>query len=47
MAKVPAFAKAFAGRWRITSGSVRLPWSRTFEVDFDLTDEGSLRPALS
>ena len=37
----------FAGRWRITPGSVRLPWSRTFEVDFDLTDEGSLRPALS
>lgn len=24
------------GRWRITPGSVRLPWKRLFEVDFDL-----------
>jgi hypothetical protein len=23
-------------QWRITPGSVRLPWQRTFEVDFDL-----------
>ncbi len=27
---------AFAGQWRIMPGSVRLPWKRTFEVDFDL-----------
>jgi hypothetical protein len=27
---------AFAGSWRIVPGSVRLPWGRTFEVDFDL-----------
>lgn len=26
----------FAGRYRIAPGSVRLPWNRTFEVDFDL-----------
>jgi hypothetical protein len=26
----------FAGRWRIVPGSVRLPWRRLFEVDFDL-----------
>lgn len=26
----------FAGRYRIVPGSVRLPWCRTFEVDFDL-----------
>jgi hypothetical protein len=26
----------FAGGWRIAPGSVRLPWDRTFEVDFDL-----------
>ncbi len=26
----------FAGRWRMVPGSVRLPWARTFEVDFDL-----------
>ncbi len=26
----------FAGRWRIAPGSIRLPWQRTFEVDFDL-----------
>ncbi len=26
----------FAGRWRIAPASVRLPWARTFEVDFDL-----------
>lgn len=26
----------FAGRYRITPGSVRLPWGRTFEVDFVL-----------
>ncbi len=26
----------FAGRWRIVPDSVRLPWARTFEVDFDL-----------
>jgi hypothetical protein len=26
----------FAGRWRITPGSVRLPWDRLFEADFDL-----------
>ncbi len=29
----------FAGRYSITPGSVRLPWGRTFEVDFDLTVE--------
>jgi len=27
---------AFAGRWRIAPGSVRFPWHRFFEVDFDL-----------
>ncbi|TVR20217.1 MAG: DUF4127 family protein [Anaerolineaceae bacterium] len=27
---------AYAGSWRIVAGSVRLPWRRTFEVDFDL-----------
>jgi hypothetical protein len=27
---------AFADKWRIVSGSIRLPWHRTFEVDFDL-----------
>jgi hypothetical protein len=26
----------FAGAWRIRPGSVRLPWNRLFEVDFDL-----------
>ncbi len=26
----------YAGRWRIVPGSVRLPWGRTFEVDFAL-----------
>ncbi|MGC9038312.1 MAG: DUF4127 family protein [Roseiflexus sp.] len=26
----------FAGRWRITPGSTRLPWCRLFEVDFAL-----------
>jgi hypothetical protein len=26
----------FAGRYRIAPGSVRLPWGRMFEVDFDL-----------
>jgi hypothetical protein len=26
----------FAGRWRITPGSTRLPWRRFFEVDFEL-----------
>jgi Protein of unknown function (DUF4127) len=26
----------FAGNWNIVSGSVRLPWDRLFEVDFDL-----------
>lgn len=26
----------FAGRWTLRPGSVRLPWQRTFEVDFDL-----------
>ena len=26
----------FADQWRVTKGSVRLPWQRTFEVDFDL-----------
>lgn len=26
----------FGGRWRIVAGSVRLPWGRLFEVDFDL-----------
>lgn len=26
----------FAGRYRVAPGSVRLPWGRTFEVDFDL-----------
>lgn len=26
----------FAGRWRVTPDSVRLPWDRLFEVDFDL-----------
>jgi len=26
----------FAGRYRIVPGSVRQPWGRTFEVDFDL-----------
>lgn len=32
----------FAGSWRIAPGSVRFPWGRTFEVDFDLeaTDDG-------
>jgi hypothetical protein len=30
IARLPAFAKTF----RITPGSVRLPWGRTFEVDF-------------
>jgi len=29
----------FAGGWRITPGSVRFPWNRTFEVDFGLTFE--------
>jgi hypothetical protein len=28
----------FAGKWRITPGSVRFPWGRTFEVDFGLED---------
>lgn len=28
----------FAGKWRITPGSVRLPWRRLFEVDFDLEE---------
>ncbi len=28
----------YAGRYRIVSGSVRLPWGRTFEVDFELTE---------
>jgi hypothetical protein len=26
----------FTGRYRIVPGSVRLPWNRTFEVDFDI-----------
>jgi hypothetical protein len=26
----------FAGRWRVTPGSTRLPWNRLFEVDFAL-----------
>jgi hypothetical protein len=26
----------FAGSWRVQPGSIRLPWQRTFEVDFDL-----------
>jgi hypothetical protein len=26
----------FAGHWRIRPGSIRLPWERLFEVDFDL-----------
>jgi len=26
----------FAGHWRVASGSIRLPWERLFEVDFDL-----------
>jgi hypothetical protein len=30
---------AFASRWRIVPGSVRLPWGRTFEVDFNLEPE--------
>ncbi len=30
----------FARRWRIVPGSVRLPWTRTFEVDFDLEHVG-------
>lgn len=34
---------AFAGRFRVAPGSVRLPWSRTFEVDFDL-EPGVDRP---
>lgn len=29
---------AFGGRWRIVPGSVRLPWGRLFEVDFDLEE---------
>jgi hypothetical protein len=29
----------FAGRWRIAPGSVRLPWQRLFEVDFELSEE--------
>jgi hypothetical protein len=28
----------FAGRYAIVPGSVRLPWGRTFEVDFDLSE---------
>jgi hypothetical protein len=28
----------FAGRYRIVPGSVRLPWQRTFEVDFDVDE---------
>lgn len=31
---------AFADRYRIAPGSVRLPWRRTFEVDFDLEAMG-------
>ncbi len=27
----------FAGRYTLVPGSVRLPWGRTFEVDFELT----------
>jgi hypothetical protein len=26
----------FAGNYRLVPGSVRLPWERLFEVDFDL-----------
>ncbi len=26
----------FAGNWRVVPGSIRLPWERLFEVDFDL-----------
>ena len=29
----------FAGRYRIVPGSVRLPWGRTFEVDFALAEQ--------
>jgi hypothetical protein len=28
----------FAGRYRIVPGSARLPWQRTFEVDFDIDE---------
>ncbi|MDP9366402.1 MAG: DUF4127 family protein [Chloroflexota bacterium] len=38
---------AFAGRWRIVPGSVRLPWGRTFEVDFDLEPAPEAQPAGS
>jgi hypothetical protein len=27
----------FAGKYRIAPGSLRLPWGRTFEVDFELS----------
>jgi hypothetical protein len=33
----------FAGRYRIAPGSVRLPWGRTFEVDFDLEERSWLK----
>lgn len=29
----------FAEKWRVAPGSIRLPWQRTFEVDFDLIHE--------
>ncbi len=37
----------FAGRYRIAPGSVRLPWGRTFEVDFALEPyrKGGAQPA--
>jgi hypothetical protein len=31
-----ALLPGFAGKWRIVLDSIRLPWKRTFEVDFDL-----------
>jgi hypothetical protein len=31
-----ALLPTISARWRIAAGSVRLPWGRTFEIDFDL-----------
>jgi hypothetical protein len=30
----------FGTNWRIVPGSVRLPWKRLFEVDFELETHG-------